>query len=156
MSFYVLLAGGIVAGVGAILEGVSTAITGIQSTKEEDASRRNSLRASAALVGIGTILFVISLVLLFLYQTKSKFKPAKGLGIAALVFGILAICCFIPGAVLAGVFSRRYEDNPTVKRALQTAAILVAIGILHLIIGYGIIYIAIGQRIKKVTGGYKR
>jgi len=152
MSVYLIWGSLIVTGVGVILEGISTAITGIQSTKTIDPSKRNMLLASSALVGFGTILMIIALILLFMYQTKSKFKQSKGLGIAALVFGILAVACFIPGAVLAGVLSQRYADEPIVANALKTAGILSAIGLAHLFLGYGLLYFAIGQRIKKATG----
>jgi len=94
---------------------------------------------------------LISLVLLFMFQVKSKAGGGKGLGIAALVFGILAIILFIIGATIAGVKSNSYPDNPTVANALKTAAILVAIGILLLIIGYIIIYIVLGRKLKRFS-----
>ena len=146
----------IVTGVGVIIEGVSTAITGIQSTRTVDPTKKNMLLASTALVGFGTLLMIIALILLFMYQTKSKFKPSKGIGIAALVFGILAVLCFISGTVMAGILSQRYNDEPIVANALKTAAILAAIGLAHLFLGYGLLYFAVGQRIKKATGGYKK
>ena len=141
--------------VGVVLEGISTAITGIRSTQEEG-SKKTTLLAASATVGFGTIMFVISLVLLFMFQVKSKVKPSKGLAIAALVFGILGILLFIVGAVIAGVQSTKYDDDLTVKNALRTAAILVAIGILHLLIGYTILYIVIGKKINRFSRVAKR
>lgn len=151
MSFYVLLGGAIVAVVGAVLEGISCAITGIQSTKDESADYKSTLLASSATVGFGTILFIISLILLFMFQVKSKVKPSKGLAIAALVFGILGIILMGIGAIIAGVKSTQIENNDIVKNALKTAGILVAIGILLLIVGYIIIYMVLGRKLKRAS-----
>ena len=151
MSIYVALAGAIISAVGAVLEGTSCAITGIQSTKDESADYKSTLLASSATVGFGTILFIISLVLLFMFQVKSKVKPSKGLAIAALVFGILGIILMGIGAIIAGVKSTQVENNDIVKNALKTAGILVAIGILLLIIGYIILYLVIGRKLKRAS-----
>lgn len=151
MSFYGLIVGVVIAVVGVVLEGVSAAISGIQSTKIEDQTLKKSLVAAAATVGIGTIFFIISLGLLFGYQIMSKRLPkkAKGLGIAAIVFSAIALSLFITGATIAGVQSGKFKNEPIVYNALKTAAILVAIGILLMLIGYTIIYIILGKKLRR-------
>jgi cytochrome bd-type quinol oxidase subunit 1 len=151
MSFYGMLAGAIIAGVGAILEGTSAAITGIQSTKVEDPTLKRTLLAAAATVGIGTIFFIVSLVLLFIYQVASKRLPqkAKRFGIAAIIVGIVALLLFITGATIAGIQSNKFKDQPVVYNALKTAAILVAIGILLMLIGYAILYTLLGRKLRR-------
>jgi cytochrome bd-type quinol oxidase subunit 1 len=157
MSFYAAIAGAIIAAVGVVLEGISCAITGIRSTKETDKpALRSTLLAASATVGFGTILFVISLVLLFMYQIKSKYVKSKGLGIAALVFGILGIILYIIGATIAGVSSQRYKDDKIAADAMKTAAILVAIGILLLIVGYIILYTVVGKKLGRASKAMKR
>lgn len=151
MSVYALLAGAIISAVGVITEGTAASITGIRSTQEEDPAAQSTLRAASATIGIGTILLIISLVLLFLYSARSKSgKPAKGLGITALVIGILGVVLMTIGALISGIKSTQYEDE-AVAAALRSAAVLVAVGILLIAIGYVIIYIVVGRRAKKFS-----
>jgi cytochrome bd-type quinol oxidase subunit 1 len=151
MSFYGMLAGVIIAAVGVVLEGISAAISGIQSTKVKDQTLRRTLLAASATVGIGAIFFIISLVLFFVYQISSKRLPqkAKGFGIAAIVLSSIALALFITGATIAGVQSNKFKSEPVVYNALRTAAILVAIGIALMLIGYTILYILLGKKLRR-------
>lgn len=151
MSFYGVIVGAIVAAVGVVLQGISTAITGIQSTKVKDPNLKRTLLASAATVGIGTIFFVISLILLFMYQVLNKRAPwkAKGFGIGALVMGIIGLLLLITGASIAGIQSNKFKEEKVVYDALKTAAILVAIGFALLLIGYGIVFTFLGRRLRR-------
>ncbi len=151
MSVYAAIAGIAFVVVGVVLEGISAAITGIQSTKEEG-STRQTLQAAAATIGFGTLFFLGSLTFLFLYQVRSKVKPSRGLAITSIVFGVIAVLLLLTGALIAGILSNQYkEDNPTVYNALRTAAIQVGIGILLIVIGYIILYIVIGRKFKKAS-----
>ena len=149
MSVYVLIAGGAIAGAGAICAGVSTAITGIQSTRlpEEQESDRQMLLASAALVGFGTIFLIIGLVVLFLYlAAKKRGVKKKGLIITWWVmFGLFAACA-LTGGVLAGVVGNK-EENAGIRGAMITAAILPAIGLVLLIIGFFILRAALKGKV---------
>jgi cytochrome bd-type quinol oxidase subunit 1 len=151
MSFYGMIVGVVIAGVGVVLEGISAAITGIQSTKVEDPTLKRTLLAASATVGIGTIFFIISLFLFFGYQVISKRLPKKGRGLAigAIVMSSIALALFITGATIAGVQSNKFREDPVVYNALRTAAILVAIGILLIIIGYTILYILLGKKLRR-------
>lgn len=151
MSFYGMLAGVIIAAVGVVLEGISAAISGIQSTKVQDPTLKRTLLAASATVGIGTIFFIISLFLFFGYQIVSKRLPkkGKGLGIAAIVMSAIALALFITGATIAGVQSNKFKNEPVVFNALRTAAILVAIGIALLLVGYTILYILLGKKLRR-------
>lgn len=151
MSFYGMLAGVIIAAVGVVLEGISAAISGIQSTKVEDPTLKRTLLAASATVGIGTIFFILSLVLFFVYQISSKRLPqkAKGFGIAAIVLSSIALALFITGATIAGVQSNKFKSDPVVYNALRTAGILVAIGIALMLIGYTILYILLGKKLRR-------
>lgn len=146
---YAILAAVIIAAVGVVMEGISAAISGIQSTKVEDPTLKRTLLAASATVGIGAIFFVISLALFFGYQIVSKRVPqkAKGLGIAGIVFSAIALALFITGATIAGVQSNKFAKEPVVYHALRTAAILVLVGIVLLLVGYIMLYILIGRRL---------
>lgn len=144
MSFVPIVVGAVVAGVGVLLEGISASISGIQSTKTKDTSIRNSLLAASATVGIGVLMFIISLVLFFFYRASGK----KSLAIAGIVFSAIALALFITGATIAGVQSNNYKKDPQVYHALRTAAILVAIGIVLILIGYGILYTVLIKRLR--------
>lgn len=145
MSVYVLIAGGAVAAAGAICAGVSTAITGIQSTKfpPEQNSDKQMLLASAALVGFGTLFLIVGLVVLFLYlAAKKRGVKKKGLIVTWWIcFGIFAVCALV-GGVLAGVVGNKAE-NSGIKGAMITAAILPVIGLVLLIIGFFILRFAL-------------
>jgi cytochrome bd-type quinol oxidase subunit 1 len=153
MSWYITLGGAITMAVGITLEGIACAITGIRSLKTNDTQIKQSLVAASATIGFGTILMIVCLVLLFMFNIKKKVskKRARPFGIASLIIGILSLMLFITGATLAGVFSTRYPDDKGVRDALRAAAILVAVGILHLIVGFAIVYITINQYIGKYT-----
>lgn len=151
MSFYGMIAGVVIAAVGVILEGISAAISGIQSTKVENQTLKRSLLAASATVGIGTIFFVISLIMFFAFQILSKRFPqkARGYGIAAIVLSVIALLLFITGATIAGIQSNKFKDEPIVYNALRTAAILVAIGIGLMLVGYTILYILLGKKLRR-------
>uniref|UniRef100_A0A6C0CGA0 Uncharacterized protein n=1 Tax=viral metagenome TaxID=1070528 RepID=A0A6C0CGA0_9ZZZZ len=150
MSFYGVLAGVIVTGVGATLGGISASITGIQSTKADNSAARSTLLASCFTVIIGVILFLATLVLFFMYQRKKKYGNAKALGITVIILAILSLSLLLTGAIIAGVESNSYKlSNTVVYNALRTAAVLVGVGVLLMLIGYGILYLVIGRR----TGG---
>ena len=132
-------------GVGTICAGISTAITGIQSTKfpEEQKSDKQMLLASSALIGFGTIFLIIGLVILFLYlAAKKRGIKKKGLIITWWVmFGLFAVCALV-GGILAGVVGSK-EENSGIAAAMRTAAILPAVGLVLLIIGFVIIRFAL-------------
>ena len=149
MSVYALAAGGIIAGAGVVVEGITCAITGIRATKEDDSAQKSQLLAASATVGFGTILLIISLILLFIYQIKGKVAgSSKGLGIASLVIGIVAMLLLITGATIAGVFSQRYKSDLTTANSFKAAAILTAIGFVLILIGYIVLYITVSKRLK--------
>lgn len=145
MSVYVLAAGGIIAAAGAVSAGVSTAITGIQSTRfpEEQNSDKQMLLASAALVGFGTIALIIGLVVLFLYlSARKRGQKKKGLIVTWwIMFGIFAVCAIV-GGVLAGVVGNK-EENSGIRGSMITAAVLPAVGLVLLIIGFFILRTAL-------------
>lgn len=147
MSFYGVLVGAIVTGVGAILAGVSASITGIQSTKSTNSSARSTLLASCFTVLIGLFLFIVTFILFIMYQRHKKSGHGKALGIATLVVGLLAIILLATGATIAGVESNTYKNsNTVVYNALRSAAVLVGVGVLLMLIGYTILYILVGRK----------
>lgn len=162
MAFYIVLAGGIVMGVGAITAGVSCAITGIQSTKlppEQDGNRQ-TLVASSALVGFGTICLIIALAIIWLRGTakrkggayisrgppaaQEKFKKKlRNMLIGFIVFLVLYIMLVAIGAGLAVAVAQK-EESAQYKDALMTAAYLTIASLGLFIIGY--IIFSIGMR----------
>ena len=154
MSFYGAIAGIVIGAVGAVLEGISAAITGIRSTQTGDnKALKTQLLVASATVGIGTLFVITSLVFLFMYRVKSKYVKSTGLGVLTLIFGILGIILYIIGATIAGVLSNQYKDDPVVYNALRTAAVLVAVGLGLLILSFIILYSVIG---KKIPGGKRK
>lgn len=145
MSFYGVLAGLIFTGVGCTLEGISAAITGIRSTQATSSSQRSTLLAAASTVMIGTVLFIVALILLFV----NRKKQSKGLKIASIVIGVLAVLLLLTSALISGIYSNQFKTSDTVLYgALRTAAILIPIGVLLIGIGYIILSIVIGKRAK--------
>lgn len=141
MSRTGVIIGGIVAGLGVVSAGVSTAITGIQSTRlpENQEDDRRQLLASTALVGFGTIFLIASLIVLFIYSSnKRKGVKKRGLLITFwILFGLFLICALV-GGVLIGLVGRKPE-NSGVQGALTTAAVLPAVALVLLLVGFFII-----------------
>lgn len=147
MSFYGVLAGVIITGVGLTLEGISAAITGIRSTQAKDSAQRSTLLAAASTVMIGTVLFVIALVLLFINGKKQS----KGLKIASIIIMVVAVLLLLTSALISGIYSNQFKDTDAVLYgALRTAAILIPIGVFLIILGYFILNFVIGKRAKKL------
>lgn len=145
MSFYGILAGVIFTGAGLTLEGVSAAITGIRSTQAKDSAQRSTLLAAASTVMIGAVLLIVALIILFINGKKQS----KGLKIASLVIGILSILLLLTSALISGIYSNQFKNTDTVLYgALRTAAILIPIGVVLIIIGYFILNFVIGKRAK--------
>lgn len=148
MSQYVLIAGAAFAVSGIITAGVSTAITGIQSTRFPEAqnSDKQMLLAAAALVGFGTIFLIVGLVVLFLYLSAKK-RGIKKNGLIItwwVMFGLFAVCAMI-GGILAGVVGNR-EGNEGIRNAMITAAILPAVALILMLIGFFILRVALKSK----------
>jgi cytochrome bd-type quinol oxidase subunit 1 len=145
MSFYGVIAGVIFTGAGLTLEGISAAITGIRSTQAADSSQRSTLLAAASTVMIGTVLFIVALVLLFI----NRKKQSKGLKIASIIIMVLAVLLLLTSALISGIYSNQFKESDAVLYgALRTSAILIPIGVLLIVIGYFILNFVIGKRAK--------
>ena len=88
----------------------------------------------------------MTFILFILYQRHKKSGHGKAWGIATLVVGLLAIVLLATGATIAGVESNQYKSDAVVYNALRTAAVLVGVGVLLMLIGYAILYVLIGRR----------
>lgn len=94
---------------------------------------------------IGTVLFIVALLLLFF----NRKKQSKGLKIASLVIGILAVLLLLTSALICGIYGNQFKNtDATLYGALRAAAILIPIGVGFIILGYLILSFVIGKRAK--------
>lgn len=134
------IAGGILAGLGAITAGISCAITGIQSSKVQ-ASNKNSLLASSALTGFGTIFLIIAFVLLGAYhktRQSSTNNAKKGLIITFFVLAGLYVIMILTAGIIAGVVGNKAE-NAEQKNSMIAAAVLPVFSLIFFVIAYIVI-----------------
>jgi len=130
-----LIASAVLGAVGVILCGTSTAITGVASLTNNDAS--SALRTSAATIGIGTIILIIALIILLIYfNGKYKGHASKGLIITFWILAALCIILMLIGSVIAGVEGNNKGEPST---SLYAAAVLPVFGIIMFLIAFAIL-----------------
>ena len=131
------------AGLGVIASGISSAITGIISTKLNDvqSSNRSLLLASSALIGFGTVILIIAFGLLFGYlSAKRHGVKKKGLIITFwILFGLYVALAAIGAGLAAAAMGK--EELKEYQQPLLVAAVLPIATIILFPIGFLILRI---------------
>jgi MFS family permease len=134
MASVQLVMGLILAILAVVLIGVSTAISGIISTRLPAGDTKSRLLAISALSGFTAIFAVVAAVIgiLFARAKSSGAKSYKALGITFLVLAILVLLMYATVIGLTLSVRAREELNPTNKNALTAGLIMIALGFVSL------------------------
>jgi hypothetical protein len=151
--------------VGVVIDGVSCAMTGIQSTQESSSSTSTELKAAAALTGLGVIMVLITFFVFVAWSKKHKkggkfggkipgmgkgnqnqngqpgqkhHSKSAGLGWLTVILFAITTAMLLSAALIAYLVGNG-EKETAVANTLRAASILIPIGTLVLIIGLIII-----------------
>lgn len=122
----------IFAALGAVTAGVSCALSGIEAGNVQ-ASDRNTLLASSALTGFGTIILIVAFLILARYHSKGGYP--KGLLITFWIMAAVYIIMIIIAGVLNGVIGNKVA-NAAHKNTLIASAVLPVFSLIFFIIAY--------------------
>jgi len=144
MAYYAMIAGAVIMGVGAISAGISSAITGIISTKltPEQQQNKSLLLAASALIGIATLIIIIALGFLYAYfliKSKTRMKKKPLIILFWVLFGLYVVMVAIGSGLVAAAMNK--PELAQYKQPLLVAAILPAISLPLLIIGFVVLRI---------------
>lgn len=151
MSFYVGLAGLILNGLGHTFVGIATVITIAKANQSQDPSEKGALRAAAGFLGVSILLGIISVILgLILAGTKGCSKKNR---IAFIIFFILFAICYIIALVIIAISrnKRTAAGDTGGARDLNAAFYLPLVAIPLYIIGFILLYVFLGRRIRTVS-----
>lgn len=144
-----------------VIDGVSCAMTGIQSTQESSSSTSTELKAASALTGLGVIMLLITFFVFVAWSKKRKLggkfggkggggipgmggdqqkqhSKSAGLGWLTIILATITTAMLL-SAVLIAYLVGNGEKTKAIADTLKAAAILIPIGTLVLIIGLIII-----------------
>lgn len=150
MSFYVALAGGIIILVGMVSTGTATGIVGIKGNQQENTSDKISLRVAAAFLGL-SILFAILFMILLFRNLAAKGCPKSR--IPMIIVTILLAISLIISLVIIRIFinKKKAAGDESSAAALNAALYLPLIALGLYAIGFTLLYIVIGRKIKRVS-----
>lgn len=127
---------------------LSLILTASSKVKED---KKASVNAAGALVGLSIPFAVIAIIVGILWVgKKSKGQPSRGLGIAFVIFAILASILLLIGVIIAFTTA---NDSPAAKSQLQAGAVFAIIAFIMFIVIFIIVVAA--KRAAKTTEGRK-
>lgn len=132
---------------------IASIITSVVTAKNVQPADKDSVLASSALTGFGTIILIVALILMYSY-IKSVTKT-KGLKVAAFVLFGLHVVMIVIGAIIAGVIGNKAE-NQNQKGALIASAVLPMFALIFYIIAIVIALRNSGVRYSAPSVLYRR
>lgn len=151
MSFYVLIGAAVLEVIGVALITSAALVLRVRSNQQTNASDKRSLLVASVFMGLSIVFLIFSMISLFITMTKGKCK--KGSAIPLIIFFSLAAISLIIAIVITQIFlaRRKREGDTNSVRDFRAVSILPLIAIGLMTIGFILIFVIVGRKIKRVT-----
>jgi len=138
---------------------IATVIIGLVARKYPSGDTKNRLLGATGLSGLTILISAVASILGIFYgrARQSGSSRMKGLGIAFIIFAVLAVLMYVIVIILTMSVRSRIEINASDKTSLIAAVVLIGLGFVSMVIGSILVFsLSKGQSTKQILSRVKK